>query len=58
MFDVSHMGQVETEGPDALAFLQRGLSNDVTAIEIGGAQYSCLCNDAAAPLNDWGKRAI
>ena len=29
MFDVSHMGEVEVEGPGALAFLQRVLSNDV-----------------------------
>ena len=29
MFDVSHMGQVETRGPQALEFLQRMLSNDL-----------------------------
>ena len=45
MFDVSHMGEVEVEGPGALAFLQRVLSNDVAEIELGGAQYSCLCNE-------------
>ena len=45
MFDVSHMGEVEVEGPGALAFLQLVLSNDVAAIELGGAQYSCLCNE-------------
>ncbi len=45
MFDVSHMGEVETEGPAALGFLQRVLSNDVSQIEVGGAQYSCLCNE-------------
>ena len=45
MFDVSHMGEVEVEGPGALAFLQRVLSNDVATIELGGAQYSCLCNE-------------
>ena len=52
MFDVSHMGQVETEGPDAFAFLQRALSNDVAAIEVGGAQYSCLCNEEGGVLDD------
>jgi glycine cleavage system T protein (aminomethyltransferase) len=52
MFDVSHMGQVETEGPDALAFLQRALSNDVAAVEVGGAQYSCLCNEEGGVLDD------
>src|SRR5256884_5479172 len=45
LFDVSHMGQVETSGPDAEAFLQRVLSNDVTRIGPGGAQYSVLCRE-------------
>ena len=52
MFDVSHMGEVEVEGPGALAFLQRVLSNDVAKIEIGGAQYSCLCNEAGGVIDD------
>ncbi len=52
MFDVSHMGEVEVEGPGALAFLQRVLSNDVAAIGLGGAQYSCLCNEDGGVLDD------
>src|SRR3954447_4699919 len=52
MFDVSHMGQVETEGPGALGFLQRVLSNDVAAIGLGGAQYSCLCNEDGGVIDD------
>jgi aminomethyltransferase len=52
MFDVSHMGEVEVEGPGALAFLQLVLSNDVAKIAIGGAQYSCLCNEAGGVLDD------
>jgi aminomethyltransferase len=52
MFDVSHMGEVEVEGPGALAFLQRVLSNDVAKIEIGGAQYSCLCNEDGGVIDD------
>jgi len=52
MFDVSHMGEVEVEGPGALAFLQRVFSNDVAAIELGGAQYSCLCNEDGGVLDD------
>jgi aminomethyltransferase len=52
MFDVSHMGEVEVEGPGALAFLQLALSNDVAAIEIGGAQYSCLCDESGGVLDD------
>jgi aminomethyltransferase len=52
MFDVSHMGEVEVEGPGALAFLQRVLSNDVAKIELGAAQYSCLCNEQGGVLDD------
>jgi len=52
MFDVSHMGEVEVEGPAALAFLQRVLSNDVAGIELGGAQYSCLCREDGGVLDD------
>jgi aminomethyltransferase len=52
MFDVSHMGQVETEGPGALAFLQRVLSNDVAAIGLSGAQYSVLCREDGGVLDD------
>ncbi len=52
MFDVSHMGEVEVEGPGALAFLQRVLSSDVAAIGLGGAQYSCLCNEDGGVLDD------
>ena len=52
MFDVSHMGEVEVEGPGALAFLQRTLSNDVAEVEVGGAQYSCLCEESGGVLDD------
>ena len=52
MFDVSHMGEIETEGPGALDLLQRLLSNDVAAIEVGGAQYSVLCRDDGGILDD------
>jgi aminomethyltransferase len=52
MFDVSHMGEVEVEGPGALAFLQRVLSNDVAAVDLGGAQYSCLCDEEGGVLDD------
>lgn len=52
MFDVSHMGQVETEGPEAEVFLQRVVSNDVSRIEVGGSQYSCLCNELGGVVDD------
>lgn len=52
IFDVSHMGEIEVEGADALEFLQRLLSNDLAAVEIGGAQYSCLCAENGGVLDD------
>jgi aminomethyltransferase len=52
VFDVSHMGEVETRGPDALRFLQRMLSNDVSKLAIGGAQYSVLCREDGGVLDD------
>jgi aminomethyltransferase len=52
IFDVSHMGQVLTRGPDARAFLQRVLSNDVRRIPEGGAQYSVLCREDGGVIDD------
>ncbi|HEY1511742.1 MAG TPA: glycine cleavage system aminomethyltransferase GcvT [Solirubrobacteraceae bacterium] len=52
VFDVSHMGQVETRGPDALAFLQRLVTNDVRRVPEGGAQYSLMCRDDGGVLDD------
>jgi len=52
IFDVSHMGEIETSGPDAPALLQRLLSNDVQALGLGGAQYSVLCREDAGVLDD------
>jgi aminomethyltransferase len=52
IFDVSHMGEVETSGPDAERFLQRVLSNDVSKIAVGGAQYSVMCREDGGVLDD------
>ena len=52
VFDVSHMGQIETTGPQAVDFLQRTLSNDVRRIPEGGAQYSVMCRDDGGVLDD------
>jgi aminomethyltransferase len=46
------MGEIETTGPDAEAFLQRVLSNDVAKLADGGAQYSVLCQDDGGVLDD------
>ncbi len=52
VFDVSHMGQIETTGPGAQALLQYLLSNDVRRLPEGGAQYSVLCTPEGGVLDD------
>jgi len=52
IFDVSHMGEIETSGPAALELLQRLLSNDLAKVEVGGAQYSVLCREDGGVLDD------
>jgi aminomethyltransferase len=52
MFDVSHMGEIDTCGPQAHELLQRLLSNDVRRIPEGGAQYSVLCREDGGILDD------
>jgi aminomethyltransferase len=66
IFDVSHMGEIETAGPQALELLQRLLSNDLAKIPLGGgageggggagvgggAQYSVLCREDGGVLDD------
>jgi aminomethyltransferase len=52
VFDVSHMGEIETAGPDAEELLQRILSNDVTKIAPDGAQYAVLTRPDGGVLDD------
>mgnify|MGYP002336213362 CR=1 FL=1 len=52
VFDVSHMGEIGTRGPQAELLLQRLVSNDVTKIAVGGAQYACLCAEDGGVLDD------
>jgi len=52
VFDVSHMGEVETRGPDALKFLQHVLSNDLRRMPEGGAQYSVMLREDGGVLDD------
>jgi aminomethyltransferase len=52
MFDVSHMGQIETRGPDVVALLQRLLSNDIAAVPENGAQYNLICREDGGILDD------
>jgi aminomethyltransferase len=52
VFDVSHMGEVEVEGPRAHDLLQSLLSNDLDRIGVGAAQYTLLTNDHAGIIDD------
>jgi aminomethyltransferase len=52
VFDVSHMGQVQTRGPQALELLQTMLSNDLRRLPEGGAQYSVMCREDGGVLDD------
>jgi aminomethyltransferase len=52
VFDVSHMGELEVEGPHARTLLQSLLSNDVDKIEPGEAQYTLLTNDRGGIVDD------
>jgi aminomethyltransferase len=52
VFDVSHMGQLEVEGPRAHEFLQSLLANDLDRIEPGAAQYTLLTNERGGIVDD------
>ena len=52
LFDVSHMGEASIEGPDAEAFLDSVLTNDVSGIEIGQAMYSLICYEHGGVVDD------
>jgi len=52
LFDVSHMGEFLVEGDGALAFLQRMVSNDVSQLEIGQAQYAVACLPTGGIVDD------
>lgn len=52
VFDVSHMGEFWVKGPNALTFLQQITSNDVSALTVGKAQYSCFPNRKGGIVDD------
>jgi aminomethyltransferase len=52
LFDVSHMGEFEVQGPAALAHLQRLTTNDVATLEVGQVQYSLLCYPEGGIVDD------
>ncbi len=52
MFDVSHMGEIRIEGPDALEQVQNLVTNDVSKIKVGQAQYNLLCLENGGVVDD------
>jgi aminomethyltransferase len=52
VFDVSHMGELHIEGPNARELLQSLLSNDLDRLSDGDAQYTLLTNDEGGILDD------
>ena len=52
LFDVSHMGEVDVRGADAVAFVNRITSNDVSKLVDGQAQYSALTTPQGTVIDD------
>jgi len=52
VFDVSHMGELEVEGPRALELLQRLISADLAKVEPGHAKYTLLTNERGGIVDD------
>lgn len=52
VFDVSHMGEFEVRGKDALPFLQKITINDVSKLAEGKAQYSAMCRPDGGIVDD------
>ena len=62
LFDISHMGRFRVTGAGAFDFLQRLLTNDLSRIGPGRAQYNLMCNEQGGILDDlvvyWGEDAF
>ncbi len=52
LFDVSHMGEVFIQGPDALALVQHLMTNDASKVAVGQAQYSVMCQEDGGAIDD------
>ena len=62
LFDISHMGRFRVTGGGAFDFLQGLLTNDLSRIGSGRAQYNLMCNEQGGILDDlvvyWGDEAF
>jgi len=52
MFDISHMGQFQVDGPDAASWLNSMLTNNIDKLEVGQGQYTFLLNDRGGVIDD------
>lgn len=52
LFDVSHMGEVQVTGPDALAFVQKITTNDASKLSVNQAQYTIMCYENGGTVDD------
>ncbi len=52
LFDVSHMGRVLVDGPEAVSFLQHVLSSNVSALDLNQAQYAIIPNERGGAVDD------
>ena len=52
LFDVSHMGEILVSGPNSLEFLQNLLTNDISKIKDGQAQYTAMCYPDGGTVDD------
>ncbi|RIW31081.1 glycine cleavage system aminomethyltransferase GcvT [Bacillus salacetis] len=52
LFDVSHMGEVEVKGSGSLDYLQKMMTNDISRIKDGGAQYTAMCYENGGTVDD------
>src|SRR5204863_1037110 len=52
LFDVSHMGEIDVRGPDAIRFVNSLVSNDATKLVDGQAQYSALTTPDGTVIDD------
>ena len=52
LFDISHMGEFEVQGKEALAIVQRLCTNDASALAVGQVQYTLLCQPDGGIVDD------
>ncbi len=52
IFDICHMGELFVSGPNAAAFLNASLTNDIRKLAVGQGQYTLMCNEQGGVVDD------